>query len=159
MASPKNTLDFAFSRRNYMLLLAGVVIIILGFSLMSGGGSDDPAVFKGDYTLDDQAFSELEEGQMAVDASVREKLSPLRNKVFGSEDAMLLAVNDAVGPADNLTLWKIRGAANIDAEIFSGRRITLAPIVVLFGYGFIFFAIMYREKKQSQPVSDMAAAE
>lgn len=158
MASTKTSLDFAFSRRNYMLLLAGVVIIILGFALMSGGGSDDPTVFKGEYVLDEQSFIELEEGQMEVDAAVRDQLAPLRNKVFGSEDAMLLAVSDAIGASDNMTMWKIRGAATIHADIFSSRRITLAPVIVLFGYGFIFFAIMYKEKKKSQPTSDTAVA-
>ncbi len=34
-----------FSRINYILMVAGFVIILLGYLLMSGGGSDDPAVF------------------------------------------------------------------------------------------------------------------
>ncbi len=32
-------------RRNYVLMLIGLGIIIAGFLLMAGGGSDDPAVF------------------------------------------------------------------------------------------------------------------
>ncbi len=31
--------------RNYKILLLGFVLIVLGFVLMSGGGSDDPMVF------------------------------------------------------------------------------------------------------------------
>ena len=31
--------------RNYKILLLGFVLIVLGFALMAGGGSDDPAVF------------------------------------------------------------------------------------------------------------------
>ena len=61
---------------NYKLMLIGLGIIVLGFILMSGGGSDDPAVFN----------------------------------------------------------W----------SMFSFRRITLAPILVLFGFGFEIFAIMKR---------------
>ena len=36
---------FAFGKENYILMLAGVVLIILGFILMTGGGSKDPNVF------------------------------------------------------------------------------------------------------------------
>jgi len=65
---------FPFARENYRLLITGVVIIIIGFILMIGGGSDDPDIFN---------------------------------------------------PA-----------------IFSFRRITLAPMVALFGFIFIIYAIM-----------------
>ena len=34
-----------FSKENYMWMIAGVVLIILGFLLMSGGKSPDPKVF------------------------------------------------------------------------------------------------------------------
>lgn len=71
---------FALNRENYKLLAIGFGIIILGFILMAGGGSDDPTKF--------------------------------------SED------------------------------IFSFRRITLAPIVVLLGFAFEIYAIMHRPKKQ-----------
>jgi hypothetical protein len=40
----KNT-DFLFGNKNYKLMLIGLVIIALGFILMSGGGSKDPNVF------------------------------------------------------------------------------------------------------------------
>ncbi|MGF1584713.1 MAG: DUF3098 domain-containing protein [Bacteroidales bacterium] len=66
--------DFPFARENYKLLIIGVVIIITGFILMIGGGSEDPAVF--------------------------------------------------------------------NPEIFSFRRITLAPLIALFGFIFIIYAIM-----------------
>jgi membrane-bound ClpP family serine protease len=36
---------FAFAKMNYQLLIAGVVLIIIGFVLMSGGGSADPKVY------------------------------------------------------------------------------------------------------------------
>ncbi|MFV0346505.1 MAG: DUF3098 domain-containing protein [Bacteroidales bacterium] len=65
---------------NYILMLIGIGIIILGFILMSGGGSDDPNVFN--------------EG------------------------------------------------------IFSFRRITLAPIVVMIGFVFEVYAIMKRDKSE-----------
>ncbi|MBL7962680.1 MAG: DUF3098 domain-containing protein [Flavobacteriales bacterium] len=68
-----------FTLLNYRLLLVGIVIIILGFVLMSGGGSGDPEVF---------------------DAN----------------------------------------------EIFSFRRITLAPLVALAGYLFIIYAILVKPK-------------
>ncbi|MBX7052401.1 MAG: DUF3098 domain-containing protein [Flavobacteriales bacterium] len=89
MANNSN-LQFAFQKKNYMLLLIGLVILILGYTLMSGGGSEDPTVFS--------------------------------------------------------------------EEIFSFRRITLAPLVILFGYVFIGYAIMYRDKnagrtENAQPIT------
>lgn len=64
------------SRKNYVMMLVGVVIIIIGFLLMSGGG---------EHT-----------------------------------------------------------ATEFDESIFSFRRITLAPIVVIAGFMFEIFAIMKR---------------
>lgn len=34
-----------FSSRNYTLMIAGIVLIALGFILMSGGRSEDPTVY------------------------------------------------------------------------------------------------------------------
>ena len=62
--------------RNYILIIAGMVIIILGMVLMAGGGSDDPAVF--------------------------------------------------------------------NYDMFSWRRITLAPILIICGFAFEIYAIMKR---------------
>lgn len=36
---------FLFGKRNYVIMLIGIIIIALGFILMAGGGSEDPAVF------------------------------------------------------------------------------------------------------------------
>ncbi len=71
---------FALGPMNYRLMLIGFVIIVVGFLLMVGGGSDDL-----------QEFSE---------------------------------------------------------RIFSFRRITLAPIVVLFGFIFEIYAIMKKTKEE-----------
>ena len=38
-------LTLAFGKQNYILMLIGLNFIFLGFVLMIGGGSDDPAVF------------------------------------------------------------------------------------------------------------------
>ena len=69
---------FALGKENYKLMAIGFVIIIIGFILMAGGGSDDPNVF--------------------------------------------------------------------DPDIFSFRRITLAPVVILFGFIFEIYAIMKKPK-------------
>lgn len=69
----------ALSKKNYMWIAIGVALIVIGFVLMSGGGSTDKNVF--DYSM------------------------------------------------------------------FSFRRITLAPIVVLAGFGIEVFAIMKRFKR------------
>lgn len=77
--------QFPFQRQNYILLLIGIGILLLGFFMMSGGGSEDP-----------NEFSE---------------------------------------------------------EIFSFRRITLAPIVILGGYGFVMYAIMKKPDNKDKNVS------
>ncbi len=70
---------FALGKQNYYLLAIGFVIIIIGFLLMIGGGTEDPNVFNAD-------------------------------------------------------------------ELFSFRRITLAPLVILFGFVFEIYAIMKKPK-------------
>ena len=67
--------DFAFGRENYILMIAGIALIVVGYMLMSGGKSTDPNIFN-------------------------------------------------------------------EKEIFSFRRITLAPIVVLIGYAVEVYAII-----------------
>ncbi|MCF8372139.1 MAG: DUF3098 domain-containing protein [Bacteroidales bacterium] len=79
-----NELGFAIGKENYMYLIIGFVIIIIGFLLMIGGGSDDPNVFS--------------------------------------------------------------------EEVFSWRRITLAPIVVLFGFVFEIWAIMKKPKNIEEAI-------
>ena len=37
--------DFALGKKNYILIAAGTVLTILGYFLVSGGGSEDPAIF------------------------------------------------------------------------------------------------------------------
>jgi hypothetical protein len=78
--SEKKGIQLPFKKINYMLLIGGVVTVILGYLLMSGGGSADPNVFNGE-------------------------------------------------------------------ELFSFRRITLAPLVILIGYIIVGAGIMYRSKK------------
>lgn len=77
----------ALPKENYKFLLAGLVLVVLGFILMSGGGSDDPNVF-------------------------------------------------------------------VKEELFSFRRITLAPFVVMLGFGVILFGIMKRPKVASENTKD-----
>ena len=38
-------MDFVFKKKNYMILIAGLVSILLGITLMIGGGSEDPTKF------------------------------------------------------------------------------------------------------------------
>ena len=40
--------EFAFGKENYILMIIGVAFILLGFILMTGGGSKDPNVFNED---------------------------------------------------------------------------------------------------------------
>ena len=38
-------MDFVFKKKNYMILSSGLVSILLGITLMIGGGSEDPTKF------------------------------------------------------------------------------------------------------------------
>ena len=40
--------DFLFEKRNYVIMIVGIIVIMIGFALMAGGGSDDPTVFNED---------------------------------------------------------------------------------------------------------------
>ena len=37
--------EFLFGKKNYIIMLVGIVFIAVGFIFMSGGGSEDPNVF------------------------------------------------------------------------------------------------------------------
>jgi hypothetical protein len=37
--------EFLFGKKNYIIMLIGIVFIALGFVFMAGGGSDDPEIF------------------------------------------------------------------------------------------------------------------
>ena len=37
--------EFLFGKKNYIIMLIGIVFITVGFIFMSGGGSDNPEVF------------------------------------------------------------------------------------------------------------------
>jgi hypothetical protein len=37
--------EFLFGKKNYIIMLVGIVFIALGFIFMAGGGSDNPEVF------------------------------------------------------------------------------------------------------------------
>jgi len=39
---------FLFEKKNYIIMLVGLAFIAIGFVLMSGGGSENPAVFNED---------------------------------------------------------------------------------------------------------------
>jgi len=43
--TPGSKQTFVFSKMNYILMLAGLGIMFLGYILMIGGGSEDPNVF------------------------------------------------------------------------------------------------------------------
>ncbi|MBL7683292.1 MAG: DUF3098 domain-containing protein [Flavipsychrobacter sp.] len=43
--TPKGNQTFLFDKSNYMWMIGGVVVILIGFLLMSGGKSEDPNKF------------------------------------------------------------------------------------------------------------------
>lgn len=132
---------------NYMLMGGALLVLILGYIMMSGGGSDDPNVFAGDYELSDDSFEKLQEGDYAIDAGVVSQLESFRNQEFESEDELMEAVKGKLGDAIfNDNFFQIRSAMTIHADMFSFRRITFAPLVVILGYVCLVFAIMYRPK-------------
>ena len=41
-------MDFVFKKKNYILLISGLVLILIGLFLMIGGQSEDPTKFSDD---------------------------------------------------------------------------------------------------------------
>lgn len=41
-------MDFVFKKKNYILLISGLVLILAGIFLMMGGESEDPNIFSED---------------------------------------------------------------------------------------------------------------
>ena len=37
--------EFLFGKKNYLIMIVGATVILIGFALMIGGGSDDPNIF------------------------------------------------------------------------------------------------------------------
>lgn len=48
MSQKKSIPVFIFRKRNYKILILALLMITIGFILMSGGGSEDPNVFNPD---------------------------------------------------------------------------------------------------------------
>ena len=47
-AEDKNDAQMPLTIKNYILIIASLVVIVIGMVLMAGGGSDDPNVFNYD---------------------------------------------------------------------------------------------------------------
>jgi hypothetical protein len=45
MKNKKTNKTFVFKKKNYLIMIIGLLFIATGFILMSGGASDDPNVF------------------------------------------------------------------------------------------------------------------
>ena len=45
MKNKKTNKTFVFEKKNYLIMISGLLFIATGFILMSGGASDDPNVF------------------------------------------------------------------------------------------------------------------
>ena len=43
--APDKSSGMAMSRKGIRMMIAGLLVMVAGFILLSGGGSDDPAVF------------------------------------------------------------------------------------------------------------------
>lgn len=81
MKEDTNKSEFLFGKENYKILIIGLVVIALGFILMSGGANEDPNVF--------------------------------------------------------------------NEEVYSFRRIRLAPTVVLIGFGITIYSILKKSKSDN----------
>ncbi len=70
---------------------------------------------------------------------------------FSKKNYILLAIGMAI-VIIGLVLMSGKGSAEgvFNPDIFSARRIKVAPLVSLFGFIFIMFAIMYRPKAEKQ---------
>lgn len=48
MSDAENNKDFPLERQNFILIGSGLLVVIVGFFLMSGGGADDATTFSPD---------------------------------------------------------------------------------------------------------------
>lgn len=48
ISNEKPRMQFAFDKRNYTILVIGIVLLIIGFFALAGGGSKDPNEFNYD---------------------------------------------------------------------------------------------------------------
>ena len=56
-SSKEAGIGILFDMRNYLLMIGGVLLIVIGFIVMSGGGSTDPKVFNGDQLFSAQRMT------------------------------------------------------------------------------------------------------
>jgi hypothetical protein len=77
-------MGLALPKENYWIIIGGIIVVLLGFILMAGGGAEDPNVF-------------------------------------------------------------------VKEELFSFRRITLAPFLVILGYIVVLFGVLKRPKDAAIP--------
>ena len=77
---------------------------------------------------------------------------------FSKKNYILLAIGMAI-VIIGLVLMSGEGSAEgfFNPDIFSVRRIKVAPLVSLFGFVFIMFAIMYRPKTEKQVNKEIQA--
>ena len=54
-----NTSLLIFKRKNYIILLIGIITLIIGFILLSGGGSDDYEYNKSIFNFQRQVFAPI----------------------------------------------------------------------------------------------------
>ncbi len=47
--SEENKEYLPFHRQNYLFLIVGVVLVVLGFIMMSGGGNENPEVYSDEF--------------------------------------------------------------------------------------------------------------
>jgi len=55
----KHHSTFIFGKKNYLIMGIGLAVIAIGFILMSGGGSDNPAVFTAIWQSKDANGNEI----------------------------------------------------------------------------------------------------
>ena len=74
---------------------------------------------------------------------------------FSKKNYILLAIGMAIVIV-GLVLMSGDGSAEgfFNPDIFSVRRIKVAPLVSLFGFVFIMFAIMYRPKSKQKNIKE-----
>ena len=75
----------------------------------------------------------------------------LNNMAFSKKNYILLAIGMAIVIIGHVLMSGEGSAEGVfNPDIFSARRIKVAPLVSLFGFIFIMFAIMYRPKAEKQ---------